>query len=78
MILGLSLGAFTVFHVILSLVGIGSGFVAVFGLINNRLLRRWTALFTAPLSTDGPSGDAVPSRRVQLLGVVPECHRPEQ
>ena len=34
MILGLSIGAFTVFHVILSLVGIGSGFVAVFGLIN--------------------------------------------
>jgi hypothetical protein len=45
MILGLSIGAFTVFHVILSLAGIGSGFVAVFGLINNRLLRRWTALF---------------------------------
>jgi hypothetical protein len=45
MILGLSIAAFTVFHVILSLVGIGSGFVAVFGLTNNRLLRRWTALF---------------------------------
>jgi hypothetical protein len=45
MILGLSIAAFTVFHVILSLVGIGSGFVAVFGLINNRLLPRWTALF---------------------------------
>jgi hypothetical protein len=45
MVLGLSIAAFTVFHVILSLVGIGSGFVAVFGLINNRLLPRWTALF---------------------------------
>lgn len=45
MILGLSIAAFTIFHVILSLVGIGSGFVAVFGLVNNRLLPRWTALF---------------------------------
>ena len=45
MILGLSIGAFTVFHVILSLVGIGSGFVAVFGLINDRPLPRWTAIF---------------------------------
>jgi hypothetical protein len=45
MILGLSVATFTLLHVILSLVGIGSGFVAVFGLINNRLLPRWTALF---------------------------------
>jgi hypothetical protein len=45
MILGLSIPAFTLFHVILSLVGIGSGFIAVFGLIGNRLLPRWTALF---------------------------------
>jgi len=45
MILGLSIAGFTVFHVILSLVGIGTGFVTVFGLINNRLLPRWTALF---------------------------------
>ena len=45
MILGLSIASFTIFHVILSLAGIGSGFVAVFGLIGNRLLPRWTALF---------------------------------
>jgi hypothetical protein len=45
MILGLSIPTFTLFHVILSLVGIGSGFIAVFGLIGNRLLPRWTALF---------------------------------
>src|ERR1700689_1888798 len=45
MILGMSTQAFTLLHVIVSLVGIGSGFVAVFGLIGNRLLPRWTALF---------------------------------
>jgi hypothetical protein len=45
MILGLSIPAFTLLHVIISLVGIGSGFIAVFGLIGDRLLPRWTALF---------------------------------
>jgi len=45
MILGMSTHVFTLLHVIVSLVGIGSGFVAVFGLIGNRLLPRWTALF---------------------------------
>jgi hypothetical protein len=45
MILGLSVASFTIVHVVLSLVGIGSGFIAVFGLIGNRLLPRWTTLF---------------------------------
>jgi hypothetical protein len=45
MILGLSIAAFTILHVILSLVGIGAGLIAVFGMIGAKLLRRWTALF---------------------------------
>jgi hypothetical protein len=45
MILGLPIAAFTVLHVILSLIGIGAGLVAVFGWIGARLLPRWTALF---------------------------------
>jgi hypothetical protein len=39
------LTAFTVFHVILSLVGIGSGFVVVFGLLGSKRLESWTKLF---------------------------------
>jgi len=36
---------FTAFHVILSLVGIVSGFVVVFGLLGSRRLDGWTTLF---------------------------------
>jgi hypothetical protein len=39
------LDAFTIFHVVLSLVGIGSGFVVVFGLIASKRFDGWTSLF---------------------------------
>jgi hypothetical protein len=45
MMLGMSLSAFTTFHVVLSLIGILTGFVVVFGLIAGRQLRGWTGLF---------------------------------
>ncbi|PYU19351.1 MAG: hypothetical protein DMG32_24635 [Acidobacteria bacterium] len=38
---------FTFAQVVLSLVGIGSGFVVVFGLLTAKRLDRWTALFLA-------------------------------
>ena len=40
-----ALSAFTLFHVILSLIGIFSGFVVVWGLINSRGLDGWTSVF---------------------------------
>jgi hypothetical protein len=45
MILGMSLEAFTQLHVIISLIGIASGLVVVWGLLTLRALPRWTALF---------------------------------
>ena len=39
------LDAFTIFHVVLSLVGIGSGFVVVFGMLASKRLDGWTSLF---------------------------------
>jgi hypothetical protein len=39
------LSAFTFFHVVLSLVGIGSGFVVMYGLLTLRRLDGWTTLF---------------------------------
>ena len=38
---------FTLVHVVLSLVGIGTGFVVVFRLIAAKQLKGWTALFLA-------------------------------
>lgn len=40
-----ALSAFTLFHVILSLVGIFSGFIVVYGLLTSRLFRGWTSIF---------------------------------
>jgi hypothetical protein len=39
------LTAFTLFHVALSLVGIGSGFVVVYGLLTSKRLDGWTKVF---------------------------------
>ena len=45
MTLGLSLETFTIVHVVISLIGILSGFVVVFGLLGGKRLDGWTALF---------------------------------
>jgi hypothetical protein len=45
MILGMSLSTFTTFHVALSLIGIGSGLVVLFGLIAGRLYSLLTGVF---------------------------------
>jgi hypothetical protein len=43
--MNLGMTAFTLFHAVLSLVGILSGFVVVFGLVTGKRLNGWTALF---------------------------------
>src|SRR3974390_1749222 len=45
MVLGMSLSTFTLIHVIISLAGIVSGFIVVYGLLNGRRLDGWTAIF---------------------------------
>ncbi len=45
MVLGMSLSTFTLLHVIISLAGIGSGFIVLFGLLNGKRLDGWTAIF---------------------------------
>ncbi|HWF09528.1 MAG TPA: hypothetical protein VG297_13755 [Bryobacteraceae bacterium] len=41
------LNAFTSSHVVLSLVGIGSGVVAIYGLLKAKTAGRWTQAFLA-------------------------------
>jgi hypothetical protein len=41
----MTLSAFTLFHAVLSLVGIGSGFVVWSGLLHSKRLNGWTILF---------------------------------
>lgn len=45
MIIGLSVPAFTVLHVVISLIAIASGLVVVFGLVGSHRLPKLTALF---------------------------------
>ena len=41
----MSLSTFTLLHVIISLAGLGTGFIVVFGLLNGKRLDGWTAIF---------------------------------
>lgn len=47
MILGMSTSTFTLVHVLISLAGIGSGFVVLFGLLNGKRRDSWTGIFVA-------------------------------
>ena len=45
MILGISVAAFTMLHVLISLVGIASGFIVLLGMLRGRYDRGWTTIF---------------------------------
>lgn len=73
MILGLSTAAFTLLHVILSLIGIGAGFIVIFGLIGSRRLPMWTAIFLVFTVLTSLTGFLFPFKGVTpgiVLGVL--------
>jgi hypothetical protein len=45
MILGMNLATYTITHVIISLIGIGSGLIVLIGLLTGKLLRPWNGIF---------------------------------
>jgi hypothetical protein len=75
-VLGMSLAAFTLLHVVISLVGIGSGFVVVFGLLAAKRLDFCTAIFlwsTVLTSATGflfPFHTFLPSHGVGILSLI--------
>src|ERR1700742_5008793 len=76
MTLGLSLPTFTLLHVIISLVGIVSGIVVLFGLLGSSRAPGWTALFlltTILTSVTGfgfPFTGLLPSHMIGILSLV--------
>jgi len=76
MMLGLSLPTFTLVHVIISLVGIVSGLIVMFGLLGSNRMAGWTALFlltTILTSATGflfPFTNLLPSHMVGILSLV--------
>jgi hypothetical protein len=76
MILGISPDAFLAFHVIVSLIGIASGFVVLYGLVNGQALGAWTAVFLATTILTSATGFPLPPfgfdppRAVGILSLV--------
>jgi magnesium-transporting ATPase (P-type) len=70
------LSAFTLFHVVLSLVGIGSGFVVLYGLLASKRMDGWTMVFlttTVATSVTGflfPVHQFLPSHGVAILSLI--------
>jgi hypothetical protein len=61
---------YTVIHVVISLVGIGSGVVVLFGLLTGQRLDRWTALFLASTVATSATGFGFPVDRVLPSHIV--------
>ena len=76
MVLGMSLATFTALHVAISLIGIGSGLVVLFGLLKGKNFRGWTGLFlatTVATSVTGfgfPVAHFLPSHGVGILSLI--------
>ena len=67
------LNAFTALHVVLSLVGIGSGVVAIYGLLKAKTPDRWTQSFLATTAATSLTGFLFPFHGLtpaQVLGVL--------
>jgi len=68
-----SLRTFTIVHVVLSLVGIGSGVVVLYGLLTRKRLDRWTALFLASTVATSVTGFGFPFDHLlpsHVVGVI--------
>jgi hypothetical protein len=76
MVLGMSLETFTLIHVLMSLLGIGSGIVVMYGFLTNQRLNRWTAVFlltTALTSLTGflfPFTAMTPAIKLGIISLV--------
>jgi hypothetical protein len=59
-ILGLSTATFTLLHVLISVVGIASGLVVMYGFLASKRVARWTAIFLATTFLTSLTGFAFP------------------
>jgi hypothetical protein len=73
MILGMSIAAFTTLHVVISLIGIATGFIVAFGMIGGRRLPLWNALFLATTALTSLTGFLFPFKGVTpgiVIGIL--------
>ena len=76
MVFGMTLSTFTLLHVVISLIGIGSGIIVLAGLLTGKRLDGWTALFLATTVTTSVTGfgfpfdHLLPSHKVGMISLV--------
>jgi hypothetical protein len=64
---------FTLVHVVISLIGIGSGVVVTFGMLTGKRLNGWTALFLSSTVATSLTGFGVPFDKLlpsHIVGVI--------
>lgn len=73
MILGMSVPAFTVLHVVISLIGIAAGLVVVFGMFSSNRMAGWTAIFLATTILTSVTGFLFPFSKLlpsHIVGII--------
>jgi len=73
MILGMTTSTFTLLHVLISLAGIGSGFIVVYGLLTGKRLDGWTAIFLATTVLTSLTGFLFPVEHLlpsHIIGMI--------
>jgi hypothetical protein len=76
MIWGLTTSTFTLFHVLLSLTGIGTGFIVAYGLLTGKQLDGWTAIFLFTTVATSVTGFAFPVEHLlpsHIIGLLSLC-----
>jgi hypothetical protein len=73
MILGVTTATFTLVHVLISLAGIGSGLIVVYGLLSGKRLDGWTATFLVTTILTSVTGFLFPVEHIlpsHIIGVI--------
>lgn len=73
MILGMTTSTFTLLHVLISLAGLGSGFIVVYGLLTGKRLDGWTAIFLATTVLTSLTGFLFPVEHLlpsHVIGII--------
>jgi hypothetical protein len=70
MLFGMTLETFTLIHVVLSLIGIGTGFVVVGGMLGGKRLDGWTSLFLVTNVATSVTGYGFPVEHVLPSHIV--------
>jgi hypothetical protein len=73
MVLGMTLSTFTLVHVLISLAGLGSGLIVVFGMLAGKRLDGWTAIFLITTVLTSVTGFLFPVEHIlpsHIVGII--------